>query len=103
MKSLVDFTNEQLEIMSKESSPRGKNARYEIERRKSQHPLDKSSKQLDTGAKESSDGAKEPSDGAEDVLQTTGDNAPPTEEKTTEASTEAPKRSRKTTRKRKEV
>ena len=42
MKSLVDFTNEQLEIMSKESSPRGKNARYEIERRKSQHPLDQS-------------------------------------------------------------
>ena len=96
MKSLVDFTNEQLEIMSKESSPRGKNARYEIERRKSQHPLDKSSKQLDTGA-------KEPSDGAEDVLQTTGDNAPPSEENNTESSTEAPKRSRKTTRKRKEA
>ena len=77
MKSLVDFTNEQLEIMSKEASPRGKNARYEIERRKSQHPLDKSSEQLDIIPEN-------------DVQQL--DNG-----------TEAPKPSRKTTRKRKEV
>ena len=81
MKSLVNFTNEQLEIMAKEASPRGKNARYEIERRKSQHPLDKSSEQLDTVPEN-------------DVQQL--DNG-------TETSTEAPKPSRKTTRKRKEV
>jgi len=52
MKNMTEFTEAQLEVMSKEKSPRGRKARLELERRKKMFngekvPSEKTQKALD--------------------------------------------------------
>jgi ElaB/YqjD/DUF883 family membrane-anchored ribosome-binding protein len=77
MKSMTEFTNEQLKVMSKESTPRGKAARQELERRADKEP----SKKVDTAKQE--------------VVESSTENVEVTEEVIEEAPAKKPTRSRK--------